>query len=93
MLPWIIQIGTAVIADFLDVIPNVACAEVHPATIGCVLVLAHRRFEHVQEVGQADPSAIFACAFAHRARGVADVGLACGAERFANGQVGFTLAV
>ena len=45
-----VEISAAIITDFFDVIPDVACAKVHPAAIGCMLVLALCLLEHHQEV-------------------------------------------
>ena len=88
-----IKVRAAVVAHFLDVVPYIALAEVHSTMVRGVLVLALHCLEQFQEVGQADPLAALAGAFAHLARGIAGVGLALQVGGFTCRQVGLTIAV
>jgi hypothetical protein len=87
------KVRPAIIADLLEVIPHIAATEVHPAAIRGVFVLALSFPEQLHELGQADPLAAFAGAFAHLAGSVARVGLALPIGGFACGQVSLTITV
>ena len=89
----VIEFCTAIIADFLDVVPHITCAEVHATLIRSVLMLALGMLEHLQEVGQADPLPMLTSAFAHLTGSIASVGFAFHIGSFTHRQVGFTITV
>jgi hypothetical protein len=84
---------TAVIADFLDVIPYIASAEAHTALVRCVLVRALRLKQELSEVFQANPLGLVSAAFAYRAGDVASVFVSLAVLGFTHGQVSLAVAV
>ena len=66
-----VNLFATVIANLLDVIPGIACAEVHSALARRVLVLELNFLKHYQEVGQTHPFTSFACALALIAQKIA----------------------
>ena len=88
-----VKVFATVIANLLDVIPDITCAEVHPALVRRVLVLALRILEHLQEVRQADLLAALACALALIAKKIASELLMVVVHCYAYGNIGFAIAV
>jgi hypothetical protein len=88
-----IEFGTAIIAKFLDVIPHITPAEMHPTSIRSVLMSALCLLEHLQKVCQVDPFPTLASTFAHLTGSIAGVGFAFRVGNFAYGHVGFAVAV
>jgi len=65
--------GTAVDANFCDVVRDITAVEAIAALICGVIVLALNMFEHLNEIRQDDPLCLIACALAYRARGIVSV--------------------
>jgi hypothetical protein len=84
---------TAVIADFLDVIPHLTSAEMHTALVGCVLVWTLRLNQEVSEVIQVDPLRLVTGAITHRARDVTGIFVTLAVLGFAYRHVSLSVAV
>jgi hypothetical protein len=84
---------TAVIADFLDVIPYIASTEMHTALVRCVLVWALRLKQEFSEVFQADPFGLITAAITHRARDITGIFVTMAVLGFAHRHVSLAVAV
>ena len=92
-LVWnLVEIRATVIADFFDVIPNIACAEVHPATDGCKFVLTLDLLKQGDEFLQYDPLRRLSAAITSEAAKVAQISLSFVILSFPNRQVRMTFA-
>jgi hypothetical protein len=84
---------TAVIADFLDVIPQLTSAEARTALVRCVLMWALRLKQEFSEGIQVNPLGSITAAFAYRAGYVASVFVTVAVLGFAYRHVSLAVAV
>jgi hypothetical protein len=84
---------TAVIADFLDVIPYIASVEAHTALVGCVLMWALCLNQEFSEIIQGDPRGLIAAAFTHGTRDMTNIFMSLAVLCFSHRQISFAIAV
>jgi hypothetical protein len=88
----LIEGDATVYANFVDVVPDVACIEMLATLHGCVLMLALVLRKQTQKLVQADPADLCSAAFAGGAGFVALVDATCQLEGFVTGQAAFAFA-
>jgi hypothetical protein len=84
---------TTVIADFLDVIPQIACIEAHTALIGCMVMGALRLLQEFSKVFQTDPLGLLTAAITRRTGDITGIFVTLAVLGFAYRNVSLAVAV
>jgi hypothetical protein len=87
------EVYSTVIANLLDVIPHIACTEVHTALERRVFVWALRLKQEFSEVFQTDPFGLITAAITYRARDITGIFVTLVVLNFAHRHVSLAVAV